>query len=288
MKKVGALTLFILLGLVLTGCASALPEKEKTEVTRVEVHPNHFFDPQCFDPQPVVGDHSAGKIYGAVVPHHLLAHGLIAQVMQKLQAAPPSVVVVVGPNHWNKGERMLTSSWDWQTPFGTVEADQEAIAKLLAQSPVKKDDAVFSAEHSIGNLMPFIKYYLPQAKVVPLILHYDVTKKEAGVLADLLTELIGERGVILASVDFSHYLERRQAEEKDRETMEALKAWDYGQLFKMGNDHLDSPASLATLLLAMERLGLEEFDLVDNTNSGVLLGNDLIETTSYFTLVFIE
>jgi hypothetical protein len=43
---------------------------------------------------------------------------------------------------------------------------------------------------------------------------------------------------------------------------------------------------MATMLLTMDRLNVEDFKVLGHTNSGILIGNDLIETTSYFTLVF--
>jgi len=225
------------------------------------------------------------KIRGAVVPHHLLAHALIEEVFDHLRADPAPLVVLIGPNHFNKGGKILTSSWGWQTPFGTVDADKDGVDWLLGLTSVKEDPEVFKEEHSMGNLMPFIKYYLPEARVVPIILHHDVSPQEARQLANRLSHLEDSGAVILASVDFSHYLTREQAEEKDAETLKVLESGNTGRLFTMDNDYIDSPASLGTLLYAMEGLGIDGFTLLGNTNSGVILKNDLIETTSYMTLL---
>jgi len=111
-------------------------------------------------------------------------------------------------------------------------------------------------------------------------------KKEAEQIAQCLSNYVDKGAVVIASVDFSHYLSREKAEQKDQETIKAMKERDFDKLLSFGNDHLDSPASLVTLFFTMERQGITEFEILAHTNSGILLGNDLIETTSYITLVF--
>ena len=207
-------------------------------------HPNNFFDPRYFNPETLDEDeNSGGRIRGAVIPHHLLAHRLMAEVFARLQKNPPSLLVLLGPNHYNRGSRILTSRLGWQTPFGTVEVDEEVVEQLLDSNIVKKDDIAFTEEHSIGNVMPFVKYYLPYTKVVPIIYHHDVSKKEASLMAEHLANLAEDGVVIIASVDFSHYLTRQEAEEKDRQTLKVLQENNLDTLFTMGNDHLDSPAA---------------------------------------------
>ena len=90
----------------------------------------------------------------------------------------------------------------------------------------------------------------------------------------------------MASVDFSHYLTRQEAEDKDKETLKVIEAKNLDTLFTMGNDYLDSPAALGSLFLTMENLDISDLTLLDHTNSGILMGNDMIETTSYMTMLF--
>jgi AmmeMemoRadiSam system protein B len=230
-----------------------------------------------------------GTILGGVVPHHLLAGSLIADLLAALVPQKPEVIILVGPNHHNLGGRLITGFSAWQTPEGLVETEEKIVQTLLEKSIVGQDEQVLSQEHSIGSLVPLIKHYLPQTKIVPLILHHDVSLKEVDkLLAVLEPWLEEEKCVLLASVDFSHYLTREQAEEKDRFTLKVMKNFDYPTLFHLDNDYLDSPASLATVFRYAENKGLQEFQVLVNTNSGQILQNDFIETTSYFSLVFLK
>ncbi|MFY9499002.1 MAG: AmmeMemoRadiSam system protein B [Tepidanaerobacteraceae bacterium] len=287
MKKSFVFFVGIFLCFALTCCSFKTNNTEEPYKAPKATHPNTFYDPRLFktiSPEDIKP--FEGRVYGAVVPHHLLARELIGEVFAKLGQRPPTQIILLGPNHQNLGNKILTSSLAWQTPFGTVETDEYIIDELLKTKLVKQDDRPFTKEHSIGNLMPFIKYYLPDTKVVPIIFHYDVSKKEAEQIAQCLSNYVDKGAVVIASVDFSHYLSREKAEQKDQETIKAMKERDFDKLLSFGNDHLDSPASLVTLFFTMERQGITEFEILAHTNSGILLGNDLIETTSYITLVF--
>ncbi|MGI6144747.1 MAG: AmmeMemoRadiSam system protein B [Clostridia bacterium] len=230
-----------------------------------------------------------GTILAGVVPHHLVAGSLIVEVLAALQPQEPELLIIVGPNHNNLGGRIITGFADWQTPEGLVETEEEIVRILLEKKIAVQDEQVLCNEHSIGSLLPLIKHYLPQAKVVPLIFHHDVTLEEVDKLLAVLAPLLAEdNSVLLASVDFSHYLTRKEAEEKDSFTLKVMNNFDYPTLFHLGNDYLDSPAALATVFRYGQRKGIHEFQLLANTNSGVILQNDYIETTSYFTVLFIK
>ena len=289
MKKPTIVLIILCFGVALISFAYGIPSAETFQPYEAPkaTHPNNFYDPRNFSPQPASEEKNSGdRIYGAVVPHHLLAHRLIAQVFVKMQSTPPPLLILLGPNHENQGDRILTSSLDWQTPFGTVEVDQEVVKRLMDTHMVKIDDYIFTEEHSMGNLMPFVKYYLPETKVVPIIFHHDVSKKEAGLLAKHLSALVEKDAVIVASEDFSQYLTRQEAEDKDKETLKVIEAKNLDTLFTMGNDYLDSPAALGSLFLTMENLDISDLTLLNHTKSGILMGNDIIETTSYMTMLF--
>ncbi|NLO97077.1 MAG: AmmeMemoRadiSam system protein B [Peptococcaceae bacterium] len=229
-----------------------------------------------------------GRIVSAVVPHHLLAGRLIAGVLRELAVQEPALLVIIGPNHTNKGARIITGYYGWQTPYGVVETDHEAVSRLLEAGVAVKNEEILAEEHSIGVIVPFVRFFLPRAKIVPLILHYNVSLEEVKELLQVLYPFLNHQAVLLSSVDFSHYLTGREAQAKDQETLQHMQNFDYQALKRLGNDHLDSPASLCAAFLWAQNRGIRDFMVLENTNSAFMLGNDFIETTSYFTLVFTE
>lgn len=254
---------------------------------------NCFFEPVWFweglgQAAAQSGSRPPGALVGGVVPHHQVAGALLSGFFRQLEADPPQTLVLVGPNHKNEGARIATSRRPWQTDFGVVDVDADLIDRLVAQRLVTEDDQALALEHSMGALMPYVRYHLPGARVVPLVLHHGVTPAEAAALAAALAPWIDGRRVLVASVDFSHYLTRAEAAAKDRQTLAAIKNNDLAALFGMGDDHLDSPAALAVLLLTMGQLQASGPHLAGHTNSGYIMNNAVMETTSYMVLAYYQ
>ncbi len=233
-----------------------------------------------------------GEICSGVLPHHLVAGELIARFMKILALQEPEIIVLVGPNHKHAGERVITGLYDWQTPEGIVNTQKDIVSRLLEKGLAARDEEVLGSEHSIGVVVPFLEHYLPDAEIVPLILHRDVSIAEVDrILEVVLFEAEGtvrKNVVVLGSIDFSHYLPQNEAERRDEETLDAIRCFNYPALYRFGSDHLDSPASLSFVLRSAEKNGVKDLEIVDHTNSGRILQNDAIETTSYFTLVYAE
>ncbi|MCR4441471.1 MAG: AmmeMemoRadiSam system protein B [Peptococcaceae bacterium] len=289
-KRLSILGLIVLL-LAVSGCPAGKPVERKAVPN--PAHKNIFVTGEelarCLSRQEPEGAvEIKGAARGGVVPHHLLAGRLTARFMEALALQHPGVVIVAGPNHRNLGARVITGFYDWETPEGIVRTDSRVVKTLLEKGAAVRDEGTLSGEHSVGSVIPFIGHYLPEARVVPLILHRDVSLKEIDFLLAAVQPYLDEGAVLVASVDFSHYLTRQAAEYKDEITLKAMRDFDYNKLYSMGNDHLDSPACLALVLRDAEKRGNRQFQILDHTNSGILLKNDLIPTTSYFTLLFSE
>lgn len=227
------------------------------------------------------------KIAGGIVPHHLLASDLIADFFQKLNLQKPHVVILLGPNHPEAGNFIaLTSEQAWQTPSGLVEPELGVIRALEEKKLVKIDEPVLGQEHSVADLMPFLKYYLPDATVVPIILSHSMSAQEADRLAEALTAVRNDGTVMVSSVDFSHYLSAPQAARNDELTWDLIKKLDWQNILRLGNDYLDSPPSIAALLMAMQKIQVSNVKLLRHANSTDFLANqeEGRGTTSYFTI----
>lgn len=227
------------------------------------------------------------KIKGGIVPHHLLAGKLISVVFNQIKTQKPKTVILVGPNHYENGEyKVLTSIYAWKTPFGIVKPHLKFINQLIGKKIAYSNFDVLTYEHSVAGIMPYIKYYLPDVEVVPLILSSRLSQKEIYDLSQEIFSLYNENTIIIASVDFSHYLTREIAQERDNETIGLMKNYQHGAILNRGNDYFDSPSSLVFLLMTMQKLNTANPVILENTNSGILLNDSTIPVTSYFSIVF--
>jgi AmmeMemoRadiSam system protein B len=282
-----ALALVTLVLLVLPSTPDATGSAS-TAVAR-SAHPLIFFDDQAFgqalrraeaaDPAPMPGARAV------IVPHHWLAGHLILGSLRDLAASGDyRRIIVIGPNHVNAGgAAVITSDLAWQTPFGLVEPDGEAISRLTSEGVALSEPSVLTYEHSVAGIVPAIAYFLPDVRVVPLVLRSDLTPTEVEALATALAPLLDGGTVLIAAVDFSHYLSAQQARQNDRETLEALQSLDSSRILSFSNEHLDSPASIAAVMETMRLLGATEFELRENINSSDLGGPALPPVTSYVT-----
>ncbi|MEW6031825.1 MAG: AmmeMemoRadiSam system protein B [Bacillota bacterium] len=240
-----------------------------------------------------VGARGVGGVRAAIVPHHLVAGHLAAGLLAALAERPPETVVIVGPDHFGAGPAVGTCRAAWNTAVGRVEADTDLVSALVARGAAVEAWDVLEREHSVGALVPLVKRYFPEVRVVPLTVRAGVSFERAAALGRLLAELAPGRGaaagggvLVIASVDFSHYLPRAEADRRDELTLQALRNGDWDVLFAMGPAHLDSAAALAVAFAFAGCAEAPRFEVVWHDNSAAVLGRpNLAETTSYFLLV---
>jgi MEMO1 family protein len=269
--------------------------KENNSKTKVSLatHPNLFYDESLFyngianiEEQAEVNK----KIKGGIIPHHLLPSHLVLDFFSRL-SLDTDTIILLGPNHYELGDHnIITSQYAWDTVFGSVEPNFDISNQLInnPQLDIAIDEEVALNEHSVSGIMPYIKYYLPDTRVVPLILSTKNTIDDSKKLASYLNQYSEENKiVIVASVDFSHYLRQEETRLMDEQSRIAIEQHDYDTIQGFSNDNLDSPPAIITILKYMEGLGAEQ-EIIANTNSGVLLDIDSEDLTSYFEILFIK
>lgn len=250
----------------------------------------HQFDLSVQKAEKMENNFPAAPIRGGIFPHDITQGQFIAHFFQALAKQKPERIIIIGPNHFElSGSNVITTRANWQTEYGLVKSDQMAVARLLEKSAITQNDDVAANEHSMAAIMPFVSYYLSEATVVPIILKSEINLQDINVLSDLINEISDSKTVVVASVDFSHYLSAAQAERNDQETLEMLRTLDYKKIMSFGprfNDYVDSPPSIALLLYWLSENNIKGFSLINHANSGILSGNTAAPTTSYFEAVY--
>jgi AmmeMemoRadiSam system protein B len=222
------------------------------------------------------------NIQAIIVPHHLLAANFIAAMLKQAGGRQIRTVVVIGPNHRNVSNRAFSSVLaGWETTQGNLEPSAGLIQKFLLDFNLDSDINAFAEEHSIGAIAPFVKYYFPQAKLVPIILSSYAKKKDIEKISNWLKKNLPPESLIVISTDFSHYLSKEQAEKNDVMTRRLILQPDIARILKLTNDNIDSPASLAlvSFFAAINKLQPE---IVYHGNSFDFLSVKPVSTTSYF------
>lgn len=227
---------------------------------------------------------------GSILPHHLLASDLIHEVFQNVKMHNYETVVLIGPDHESvQMGKIFTTLKDWQTPFGVLHTDSNIIKELLKNDFLIEDDNKLTIEHSISSIVPFVKYYLKDAKIVSLAMTKQTNLKDIEKLVDDLNNLIDiDKTLFIASVDFSHYLDLEHANNMDFISMEAIENKDINKIMSFTNDNLDSPVSIVTILTMMDKLYKTNIHMLNHSNSELITKQSMDETTSYITYIFYE
>lgn len=219
-----------------------------------------------------------GKPFAIVSSHHLFAKYLINSTFKAVNFQPDRVIIL-GPNHFDAGsDNVILASSGFAFNDREIEIDQKAVYKIIKEVG-SVDNSVFEKEHSIYSLLPFVKKYFPKAKVVPIILKYQTKDDQIQKLSEEINELIDSQTLVVISADFCHDMSPAKEAEIDRKNIEILKSFDEARI---NNLVVDTRASFKVLFKLLESNQIDKFQLLKNTNSGLLGGNGSLENaTSY-------
>jgi len=229
-------------------------------------------------------------IRGSIIPHHLLASDLIHEVFQNVCINDYETIVLMGPDHESiLMGKVFTTLNDWQTPMGVLKTDYDITNKLLQNNFIISDDEKLTIEHSVSSIVPFVKYYLNDVKIVTLVMSKQTKLADIEKIVEDLSGLINkDKTLFISSVDFSHYLNLEKASQMDSITMEAIKNKDINNIMSFTNDNLDSPVSIVTMLKMMDKLNTTNLYMLNHSNSELILQQKMVETTSYITYLFYD
>lgn len=185
-------------------------------------------------------------VRGMITSHHLFMEAELGVLFTSVRNQQPSVVVVVGPNHFGAGSSSVQiSQGDFATPFGTLRNADDVTAEIVAAGAALPEERPFDAEHSIGAVTPYIASVWPKTRIVPIILKRSASKAQVDRLSDVLQRILPEDAIVIASVDFSHHLDRFSAAFHDAQSVDALAS---GDTERLNSSEVDSPQSLDVLL----------------------------------------
>ncbi|HCB18763.1 TPA: AmmeMemoRadiSam system protein B [Candidatus Uhrbacteria bacterium] len=166
-------------------------------------------------------------VQSALAAHHLLVAHKIAETFYTIGNEDVHTIVLISPNHFSVGRSFAQISLgNWQTPYGILETDEGAVVELLSKNTeLAQEEEAFAKEHGIAALTPFIKKSFPNAKLVPIIVHDNLTLEQATILGTTIAQTL-PNALLIGSADMSHYLPEYIAAFHDEVTLTALAHGD--------------------------------------------------------------
>ena len=219
-------------------------------------------------------------IVGLVSPHagYLYSGPVAGAIISRVNLS--DTVIIIGPNHTGQGKPLsIMTEGSWETPLGKVEIDTRLGRKIMAASQyLKEDSRAHQHEHSIEVQLPFLQYFQPSIKIVPIILGYvdgTVYKEIGKEIARTIKEL-DKKVIIIASSDMTHYEPQESAQRKDTQAIAAILSMNEDELLRRVHDLDISMCGLApvvSLLAAAKQLGAGRAELVKYQTSGDTSGD---------------
>jgi AmmeMemoRadiSam system protein B/AmmeMemoRadiSam system protein A len=231
--------------------------------------------------QEMVDEEAASEeVIGLVAPHagYMYSGPVTGATISRVNFK--DTFIIIGPNHTGGGKPLsIMTEGVWQTPLGEVEVDSEMAKKILAECKYLEEDyRAHQYEHSIEVQVPFLQYFKPDVKIVPIIFGYaksDYYKEIGRGIAKALKDLNRE-AVIMASSDMNHYEPQETTRGKDNEAIEAILALDEDGLIERVREFNITMCGYATavaLITAAKELGAKGAELVRYQTSGDTTGD---------------
>ncbi len=274
--------------LLLTGCSEEL---------KLHTYKNPYENPQIF----MEGIYAADKnidppsaaypIRAVILPHHLTASESMASAVRMLENQSFQHILLLSPDHFDKCPTPLcTVNSLQQTEFGNVRSDRRIVAKLAASKLTTISPDLFSKEHGVHAVLPYIAHYLPDVPVTAVALSQKNWKSYSGALLKEIKSVLQNDTILMVSSDFSHYLSLGKANEADELTAEVLFSKDLESIANLKNpDQSDCAQCLWILANIADEQDFYNPSTVQHTNSAVLLNNKSVqETTSHFSMVWYQ
>ena len=216
-----------------------------------------------------------------MAPHagYMYSGGVAGQVFARV--AMPSRVVVMGPNHTGRGERVsVMPAGSYQLPGGSVPIDSELAAAILDEVPGARPDVdAHRTEHSVEVEVPFLRALEPAVRFVPMVLS-SLSERDCFAVGEGLARAIARVGggvLVVASSDMSHYLPDAEARRVDRIALDSLLTGDAAALHRTVRERDISMCGVipATAMLAYARAAgaMRPPDLVAYATSGDASGD---------------
>jgi AmmeMemoRadiSam system protein B len=223
-----------------------------------------------------------GGVVGALSPHHGVAGALIDRLYARIKAIVPNPrrVIVIGPDHFRRAKHnIVVGASDWGAA-NVLHGDSEGAS--LSRLP--RQDEVARRDHCVTEHIPRIAKFFPGASVLSVIVKPYATDMQVFRACLALEKLMRDGGgVVILSMDLSHYKPREQSDAEDERSLDMIRGF---RLNGLNVADIDCPRGARLFLMLMRRLGLTGTALLERSNSADFVKGSSDSTTGHATMLF--
>ena len=157
-----------------------------------------------------------------IVPHagYIYSGRLAANGIQHLKKEAKNIFIFA-PAHYERIYGCSVCDYnEFETPLGDVQVNKELSLELAKFCDCNIANYAFEKEHSIEVLLPLIKYFLPEAKIVPVLYGCENFKNLCETLEHFWAD---DDNVFVISSDLSHFYPEKEAVKIDNYTARMIE-----------------------------------------------------------------
>lgn len=148
-------------------------------------------------------------LVGGVVPHAgwVFSGRIACNVIKCLSERNGADTCLIFGRHLHPGARnFIMKEGRWETPLGELEIDREVAEKLVAEFPFQVETAArYEEDNTIELQLPFIRFFFPEVKIVPMGLPPVPRSLEIAKRAAEISKGLGRKTIVIGSTDLTHY-----------------------------------------------------------------------------------
>jgi MEMO1 family protein len=224
---------------------------------------------------------------GGIVPHAgwYFSGELACRVIHTLKGGDSVDMVMIFGMHLPAGDdRYLMKEGAWDTPLGPIEIDAAVAGELSRRFGfILETDQRFTPDNTIELQLPFIKFFFPNATLVPLGLPPTPDSLVIAETAVSIARAHGRTIRVLGSTDLTHYGPNYGftpkgsgaaavswvKEVNDHQIVEAIMSMDPNRVMQEASKNANAccPGAVASALCAAKAWGATQATLMGYTTS---------------------
>ncbi len=130
-------------------------------------------------------------------------------------------IFIIAPSHYERMFGCITTTYDsFETPFGDIEVNKELSKEFAKFCDCNLGNFAFEKEHSIEVQLPLIKFFFPEAKIIPILYGCENFKN----LSESIKHFYNNpsNGFIISS-DLSHFYPEKETLKIDSYTAKMIE-----------------------------------------------------------------
>lgn len=225
-------------------------------------------------------DKVPGEVIGLISPHagYMYSGRVAAAAYSQLSGAGYDYVLVISPSHhiYFQGASLYPAG-GYQTPLGIIPLARNLVQELLREYSVfHYVPQAHRQEHALEVQLPFLQVVLPEFSLIPVVMGSQDWETASMMVEALGTLLLGERVLLVASSDLSHYHSYDEAVSLDSNILEAVNNNDARALWNIvagGQAEACGAGPMMAVMMLAAKLGATGARVVAYQNSGDVTGD---------------